>query len=169
MVFVEKFTKVAHFIPMKYTFSASDVAQLFIRDVVRLHGVLKKIVLDRDLKFTFKFWKELFPGLDTKFAFSTTYHPRTYGQTERINKILEDMWRMHLMHQQLKWEEYLPLVDFAYNNGYHEYLNMILFEALYGRNCNTPISWSDLVNYWCPKFLYFYPIPISLNLFFISI
>ena len=60
--------------------------------------------------------------------------------------ILEDMLRMYVMHQQRIWEEYLPLVDFTYNNGYQESLRMSLFKELYGRSCNTPISWSDLVN-----------------------
>ena len=50
------------------------------------------------------------------------------------------------MHQLRKWEEYLPLLEFEYNNGYQESLRMSPFEALYGRSCNTPISWSDLVN-----------------------
>ena len=53
---------------------------------------------------------------------------------------------MYVMHQQWKWEEYLPLVEFTHNNGYQESLKMSLFEALYGWSCNTPISWSDLVN-----------------------
>ena len=65
MVIVDMLTKAAHFIPMKSTFSASDVAQVFIRDVVRLHGVPRKIVSDRDAKFTSKFLKELFVGLGT--------------------------------------------------------------------------------------------------------
>ena len=75
MVVVDKLTKVAHFIPVKTTYSDSDVAQVFIRDVVRLHGVPKNIVLDRDAKFTSKFWKELFVGFGTELAFNTTYHP----------------------------------------------------------------------------------------------
>jgi len=53
---------------------------------------------------------------------------------------------MYMMHQQQKWEEYLPLVEFDYNNGYPKYFKMSLFEALYGRSCNTPISLSDPVN-----------------------
>ena len=77
--------------------------------------------------------------------FSTTYLSQTDGQTERVNRILEDMLRMYVMHQQWKWEYYLPLVGFSYNNGYHESLGMSPFEALYGRTCNTPINWSDLV------------------------
>ena len=67
------------------------------------------------------------------------------GQTERANRILEDMLRMYVMHHQWKWEEYLPLVEFSYKNDYQESLRMSPFEALYGRSCNTPISWSDPV------------------------
>ena len=100
MVIVDRLTKVSHFIPMKSTLSASIVAQVFIRDVVRLHGVQKKIVLERDVKFTSKFWKELFAGLGTKLAFSKTYNLHTDGQIERVNRILEDMLRMYVMHQQ---------------------------------------------------------------------
>ena len=110
MVVADILTKVAHFIPVKYTFLAREVAQVFIRGVVRLHGVPKKILLEKDAKFTSKFWKELFARLGTELAFSTTYHPQTDGKTERVNRILEDMLRMYVMHQKWKWEEYLPLV-----------------------------------------------------------
>jgi hypothetical protein len=56
------------------------------------------------------------------------------------------MLRMHVMHQPGKWEDYLPLVEFAYNNDYQAFLKMSPFEVLYGRPCNTPVSWSNLVN-----------------------
>jgi RNA recognition motif-containing protein len=56
------------------------------------------------------------------------------------------MLRMHVMHQPKKWEDYLPLVEFAYNNGYQESLKMSPFKVLYGRPCNTPVSWSNPVN-----------------------
>jgi hypothetical protein len=94
-------------------------------------------------------------GLETKLLFSTAYYPQTDGQTERVNQILEDMLRMHVMHQPIKWEDYLPLVEFAYNNGYQASLNMSPFEVLYGRPCNTPISWSNPVNriYFGPDML----------------
>ena len=65
---------------------------------MRLHGVPKKIVLDKDAKFTFKFWKEPFAGLGIELTFSTTCHPQTDGQIDRVNKILEDMLRMYVMH-----------------------------------------------------------------------
>ena len=99
MVVVDKLTKVAHFISVNSTFSSSDVAQVFIRDVVRIHGVSKNIVSNRDAKFTSKFWKDLFASLGTEFAFSTTYHPQTDRQVERVNRILEDMLRMYVLHQ----------------------------------------------------------------------
>jgi hypothetical protein len=72
-------------------------------------------------------------GLETKLLFSTAYHPQTDGYMERVNQILEFMLRMHVMHQPKKWEDYLPLVDFAYNNGYQESLKMSPFKVLYGR------------------------------------
>jgi len=107
---------------------------------VRLHGVPKKITSDRDAKLTSKFWKELFVGLGKKLSFSTSYHPRINGRIKRINNILEDMLRIYVMHNQRRWEEYLPLVEFAYNNGSQESLRMIPFEALYGKSSNTPVN-----------------------------
>jgi len=65
---------------------------------VRLHGILKKIVSDRDANFTSRFWKELFVGSGIELAFNTTYHPQIDGQSERVNKILEDMLRIYVMH-----------------------------------------------------------------------
>ena len=132
MVVVEILTKVAHFIPVKPTYLASDVAQVFIRDVVILHVFMKNIVSDRDAKFTSKFWKYLFVVLGVNMAFITTYRLQTNGQTEKVNEILEDVLRMYLVHQQRRWAEYLQLVEFTYNNIYQESLRMSLFEALYG-------------------------------------
>jgi hypothetical protein len=83
---------------------------------------------------------------ETKLLFSTSYHPQIDGHTKRVNQVLEDMLRMHVMHQPKKWEDYLPLVEFAYNNGYQESLKMSPFEALYGRQCNIPISWNNPID-----------------------
>jgi hypothetical protein len=82
--------------------------------------------------------------LGTQLNFSTTYHPETNGQTERINQILEDMLCMYVMDQQKCWEEFLPLVEFAYNNSYQSSIKMAPFEFLYGRPCRTPLSWDRL-------------------------
>jgi len=118
MVLVDRLSKVAHFIVVESTNSASEVAQIFIKDIVRLHGVPKKIISDRDVKSISKFWKDLFVGLGTKLRFNTTYNLQKDGHIERVNMILEDMLRMYFMHQQRKWAKYLQLIDFAYNNGY---------------------------------------------------
>jgi ribosomal protein L21E len=72
-----------------------------------------------------------------------TYHPQIDVQTKRVNKVMEDMLRMHFMHQPKQWEEYIPLVEFSYNNGNQESLKMIPFEVLYGRKYNVPINWDN--------------------------
>jgi hypothetical protein len=100
-------------------------------------------VSDRDPKFTSNFWKGLFNGFGTNLNFSTTYHPESDGKTERVNQVIEDMMRMYVMDKPSKWEDCLHLVDFSYNNGYQAYLKMIPFEALYGRKCNTLVSWDN--------------------------
>ena len=117
MVVVHKLRNSAHFILVKSTCKEIDIAQVFMKEIFRLHGMPKDIVSDRDTKFTSNFWKSLMVGLETKLLFSIAYHPQTDGKTERVNQILEDMLRMHVMHQPRKWEDYLPLVEFAYNNG----------------------------------------------------
>ena len=106
MVVVDKLTKVAHFIPVKSTHKTDDIANIFMKEIFKLHGLLKAIVSDRDVKFTSNFWK----GLCTNLNFSTAYHPRTDGQKERVNQVLEDILRMYAMDKPTKWEDYLHLV-----------------------------------------------------------
>ena len=79
-----------------------------------------------------------------QIQFSTAYHPQTDGQRERVNQVLEDMVRMYVMQQPTKWEYFLHLVKFSYNNGYQESLKMSPFEPLSRRQCRTPINWSSL-------------------------
>ena len=117
MVVVDKLTKAVHFIPVKSIDKTNDIAKIFMRDIFKLHGLPKEIVSDRDVKFTSKFWKGLFADLGTKLKFSTAYHPQTDGQIERVNQVLEDMLHMYVMDKPTKWEDYLHLVEFAYNNG----------------------------------------------------
>jgi hypothetical protein len=144
MVTVDKLTKVAHFSPMQSSYTATSVARVFMKDIVRLHGVPRKIISDRDPVFTSEFWTSLQHALGTQLNFSSAYHPETDGQTERVNQVLEDMLRMYVMDRQTHWEDYLYLVEFAYNNGYHSSLGMSPFQALYGRPCRTPLSWDRL-------------------------
>ncbi|TYK21771.1 ty3-gypsy retrotransposon protein [Cucumis melo var. makuwa] len=88
-----KLTKSTHFIPGKSTYTARKWAQLYMSEIVRLHGVPVSIVSDRDARFTSKFWKGLQTAMGTRLDFSTTFHPQTDGQTERLNQVLEDMLR----------------------------------------------------------------------------
>eukprot|EP00253_Pinus_taeda_P008729 PITA_08729 len=141
MVVVDKLSKSAHFIPVQSTYRAAQIANIFMQNIFKLHGLPKVIISDRDVKFTSAFWRTLFEGLGTQLSFSTAYHPQTDGQTERVNQVVEDMLRSSVMQQPTQWEEYLHLVEFAYNNGYHSSLKMSPFEVLYGWKCRTPSSW----------------------------
>ena len=88
----------------------------------------------------------MFADLGTKLNFSTAYHPQTDGQTERVNQVLEDMLRMYVIDKPTKREDYLHLVEFAYNNGQQASFGMSPYEALYGRRCRTLVTWDNLVN-----------------------
>jgi transposase InsO family protein len=143
MVVVEKLTKVAHFVLVKTTHTMTNIAEIFMKEIARLHGIPRTIVLHKDTKFTSNFWRELFKGFGTNLNFITTYHPQTDGKIERVNQIIQDMLRMYVMDKPSKWEYYLHLVDFGYNNGYQVSLRMRPFEALYDRKCNTPERWDN--------------------------
>ena len=84
-VIIDRLTKVAHFIPVKTTYSSAKLAELYMERIVCLHGVPKKIVSDRGTQFTSHFWQKLQESMDTKLNFSSAYHPQTDGQTERTN------------------------------------------------------------------------------------
>ena len=93
MVYCRSLTKSAHFIPVKATRTAVSLVEIFLKEIVRLHGVPVSIVSDRDPIFTSKFWEALQSAMGTDLRLSTAYHPQTDGQTERLNRILEDMLR----------------------------------------------------------------------------
>ena len=94
------------------------------------HWIPTTIISDRDSKFTTNFWKGLFEGLGTQLRFSTSYHPQKHGRIERTNQTLQNMLHMYVMDKLTKWEDYLQLIEFAYNNGYLKSLQMSPFEAI---------------------------------------
>jgi len=144
LVIVDKLTKSTHFILVRDTYDVTDVARVFVNEVIRLHELPTKIISDRDSRLTSGFWTSLQSALGTQLNLSTAYHPETNGQTKRVNQVLEDMLRMYVMDNQTQWERCLPLVEFAYNNSYHSSIGMPPYQALYGRPCRTPLSWEKL-------------------------
>ena len=142
-VIVDRLTKSAHFLSVRTTFTLDKLAEIYIKEIVRLHGVPVSIVSDRDSRFTAKFWKSLQQGLGTKLKFSTAFHPQTDGQSERTIQILEDMLRACVLDFQGSWSRYLPLVEFSYNNSYQSTIGMAPYEALYGRKCRSPVHWYE--------------------------
>ncbi|KAA0035938.1 pol protein [Cucumis melo var. makuwa] len=143
-VVVDRLTKSAHFVPGKSTYTASKWAQLYMSEIVRLHGVPVSIVSDRDARFTSKFWKGLQTAMGTRLDFSTAFHPQTDGQTERLNQVLEDMLRACALEFPGSWDAHLHLMEFAYNNSYQATIGMAPFEALYGKCCRSPVCWGEV-------------------------
>ncbi|KAL0553952.1 hypothetical protein IC582_007856 [Cucumis melo] len=143
-VVVDRLTKSAHFVPGKSTYTASKWGQLYMTEIVRLHGVPVSIISDRDAHFTSKFWKGLQLALGTRLDFSTTFHPQTDGQTERLNQILEDMLRACVLEFSGSWDSHLHLMEFAYNNSYQATIGLAPFEALYGKCCRSPVCWGEV-------------------------
>jgi IS30 family transposase len=133
MVVVDRLSKYAHFCALPHPFTASMVAQSFMDQVFKLHGMPHSIVSDRDPTFTSNFWQELFKLQDTQLLLSSTYHPQTDGQMEVVNKCLETYLRCFASEKQHQWAQWLPLAEWRYNTTYHTATRMTLFEAVYGQ------------------------------------
>ena len=143
-VVVDRLTKSAHFLPVHTSYTAEDYARLYIRELVRLHGVPLSIISDRGTQFTSQFWKAFQKGLGTQVLLSSAFHPQTDGQAERTIQTLEDMLRACALDFKGSWDDHLPLIEFAYNNSFHSSIGMAPFEALYGRKCRSPIGWFEV-------------------------
>ena len=140
-VIMDRLTKSTHFLVARMTFTLEEFCRLYIREIVRLHGVL---VSNRDPRFTAHFWKSFQKAMGTQLTMSTTFHPQTNGQSERTIQILKDMLRACVLDHKGSWEEHLPLVEFAYNNSYQASIQIAPFEALDGRPCRSPICWTKV-------------------------
>ena len=143
-VIVDRLTKSAHFLPINVEDSLEKLAQLYVDEIVRLHGVPVSIVSDQDPRFTSRFWPSLQAALGTCLHFSTAFHPQTDGQSERTIQTLEDILRACVMEFKGSWDTHLALMEFAYNNSYQASIEMAPFEALYGRKCRTPVCWDEV-------------------------
>ena len=143
-VIVDRLIKSAHFIPVRIAYSMDRLTEPYVDEIVRLHGVSLSIVSDRDPRFTSRFWKELQLALGTRLNFSTTFHPQTDGQSERLTQVLEDMLWGCVMEFIGSWDRYISLIEFSYNNRYQSSIGMTPYEALYGRRCRTLVCWIEL-------------------------
>ncbi|GJR78480.1 putative reverse transcriptase domain-containing protein [Tanacetum coccineum] len=143
-VIVDRLTKLAYFLPMKKTDSMENLTRQYLKEVVYMHGVPLSIILDCDSQFASGFWRSLLNALGTSLNMSTTYHPETDGQSERMIQTLEDMLRACVIDFGGSWDRHLPLVEFSYNNSYHASIKAAPYEALYGRKCRLPVCWSEV-------------------------
>ncbi|GAB2236277.1 hypothetical protein Droror1_Dr00028206, partial [Drosera rotundifolia] len=143
-VVVDRLTKSAHFLAVNMTYSTDQLADLYIREVVRLHGAPVSIISDRETRFSSQYWQSLQEAFGTRLNMSTAYHPQTDGQSERTIQTLEDMLRACTLEWKDSWDSHLPLVEFAYNNSTHSSTGVAPYEALYGRRCRTPICWYEV-------------------------
>nr|GFC35231.1 putative nucleotidyltransferase, ribonuclease H [Tanacetum cinerariifolium] len=131
--------------PIQQGYSVSKFLEIFQQEIIRLHGMPTSIISDWDSRFTSRFWKGLQNSWGTRLKFSTACHPQTYGQTKRTIQTLKDMLRSCALEWTENWDEYLCLVEFAYNNSWHASIKGAPFELLYGRKCRAPICNNEKV------------------------
>ena len=140
VVFVDKLTKMVHYVATTTNVTAPQLATLFMREVVRLHGVPESILSDRDPRFTAHFWKAFWTQLGTTLTMSTAYHPQTDGQTERANRTLEEMLRSRINFAQTDWDEHLAVAELAINNAKQASTGFTPFYLNYGQEVHLPLD-----------------------------
>ncbi|GJX26259.1 putative reverse transcriptase domain-containing protein [Tanacetum coccineum] len=136
---IPELTKSAHFLPIRKDFKMDRLARLYLNEIVARHGVPISIIFDRDSRFMSQFWQSMQTAIGTRLDMSTAYHPQTDGQSECTIQTLEDMLRACIIDFRGSWDVHLPLVEFSYNNSYHSSVRCAPFEALYKRECRSPI------------------------------
>ncbi|XP_038704723.1 uncharacterized protein LOC120000670 [Tripterygium wilfordii] len=151
LVVVDRFSKMAHFLPCARTFDASHVATIFFREVVRLHGLPKSITTDRDVKFMSYFWKTLWMKLGTKLQYSSAFHPQTDGQTEVTNRSVGNLLRCLVMDHASSWDLILPQAEFVFNNSVNRSSGSSPFEVVAGIKPRTPVDLLPLPSFQQPS------------------
>ena len=141
LTIVDRLSKMAHFVPTTTTVTAEDTVRLLADRLVRYHGLPAKLISDRDPKFTADVWKLFCQRFSIKRALSSSWHPQTDGQTERVHRTLEQMLRTYIQHDEAAWEDLLPAAELAYNCTTHNSTGLTPFEVMNGEN---PLTASDL-------------------------
>lgn len=139
-VVVDRLSKYAHFALLKHPYTAKSVADVFVREVVRLHGIPISIVSDRDPIFMSSFWQVLFELQGTKLYMSSAYHPETDGQTEVTNCCLEAYLQCFSVEQPQTWSHWLPWAECWFNTTNHVSTRMKPFEVVYGQKPPSPLQ-----------------------------
>jgi hypothetical protein len=132
LVVVDRLSKYSHFTALSHPYIAAKIAQLFIQTVFKLHGMPQSIVSDQNTTFTNLFWKELFMLHGTYLKLNTSYHPQTDGQTEVVNKSLENYLRCFAQDSPKEWSHWLPWAEYWYTTSWHSAIKMIPYESVYG-------------------------------------
>ncbi|KAL0545098.1 hypothetical protein IC582_020240 [Cucumis melo] len=132
-VVVDRLHKYGHFLSPKHPDTAKTVAELFVKEIVRLHGFPTSIVSDRDNVFLNNFWKEMFRLAGTKLNRSSAYHPQSVGQTEVVDRGVENYLKRFCSERPKEWVKWLPWAEYRYNTTYQRALETMPFEAVYGR------------------------------------
>ena len=132
LVVVCKFSKMAHYIPARKDWTAGQLMEAFVREIIRLHSVPQALISDRGSVFTLQLWANLMFALKIDRRLSTAFHPQTDGQTERQNSTLEQYLRSYINYQQDNWASLLALAEFAYNASLHSSTGKAPFEVVYG-------------------------------------
>lgn len=139
-VFVDRLSKMVHFAPTTTDVNAEEFADLFFDNIVRLHGMPSDIVSDRGSVFTSVFWKHYCKRFGTGLSMSTAYHPQSDGQTERLNRVLEDMLRNYVNPACDDWDQFLSCAEFAVNNAVNRSTGHTPFYLNFGENPPTPLT-----------------------------
>jgi len=149
-VIVDRFSKMMRLIPLPTNTTAKDLAQSFLMNIWRFHGLPEDIISDWDTKLTSYFWQALMDEVGIKTKLSIAFHPETDGQSEWMNQVLEEYFRYYYSWRQDNWEELLPLAEFAINSASLESTGMSLFEANY--SYIPCLSWEPIgkVQYYNP-------------------
>lgn len=134
LVVVDRLTKYEHFIHLTHSFTAKSIAELLLKEIVRLHGFPDTIVSDRDKIFLSHFWTELFRMAGTKLKFSIAYHPQMDSQTEVVNRCLETYLRCLTWAKPKMWMKWLGRGEFWFNSNYNNPAETTPFKGLYGRD-----------------------------------
>ncbi|XP_038972753.1 uncharacterized protein LOC103696780 isoform X1 [Phoenix dactylifera] len=143
LVIVDRLTKYAHFLAISHPYTAGEVAALFVNQVARLHGMPRSIVSDRDPIFVSHFWHEFFKLQGTTLRMSSAYHPQSDGQTEVVNRCVEQYLRCLCNQFPKTWEQNLAWAEYWYNTTFHSTAGMTPFQALYGRAPPTIVRYME--------------------------